>query len=278
MTTIYDFLPHQLLSSIARRFAHSQKPLVKNRFIQWFHQHYGVDLTDSIIQNPSEFASFHDFFTRELRPGARPIAEGASTIASPADGILSARGLIRERTMIQAKGRHYSLPQLLADERWAEKFESGAYFTVYLSPRDYHRVHMPLAGSLQSMRYIPGRLFPVNSQSTRRVDRLFVRNERVICYFQTEFGPMAIVLVGALLVGQMGTVWHQHINSKRPNTIQDWHYDAKRKFAKGDEMGHFTMGSTVIVLLPSAKLNWSAAELTKGLPVRMGQAVAGFDS
>lgn len=276
MTTIYDFLPHQLLSSIANRFARTQNPLIKNRFIRWFHKHYQVDLADSIIQDPAEFASFHDFFTRELHPGVRPIAPGEQTVVSPADGILSARGLIREHTMVQAKGRHYSLAQLLADEGWASKFSDGAYFTVYLSPKDYHRVHMPLAGSLQSMRYIPGRLFPVNSQSTRRVDRLFVRNERVICYFQTEFGPMAVILVGALLVGQMGTVWHKTINSVRPNKIQDWHYDAKKELAKGEEMGHFTMGSTAIVLLPSAKLRWSESTGSTSVPVRMGEAVADF--
>jgi phosphatidylserine decarboxylase len=276
MTTIYDFLPHQLLSSIAKRFSCSQWSWFKNRFIRWFCKHYGVNLADSIIQNPTEFASFHDFFTRELRPGARPIAQGERSIASPADGILSARGVIHQHTLVQAKGRYYSLPQLLTDEEWASKFSDGAYYTVYLSPKDYHRVHMPLAGSLQSMRYIPGRLFPVNSQSTQRVDRLFVRNERVICYFQTEFGPMAVILVGALMVGQMATTWHAAINGKRPGQIQDWHYDGKQTFAKGDEMGHFTMGSTVIVLLPSAKLDWSASLESAGVPTKMGEAVADF--
>ena len=273
MTTIYDFLPHQLLSSIAGHFSRSQNPFIKNRLIQWFCEHYGVSLADSAIQNPTAFSSFDDFFTRELRPGVRPIASGANTVVSPADGILSARGEIRERTLVQAKGQYYSLPQLLADENWAAQFAEGAYYTVYLSPKDYHRVHMPLAGSLLSMRYIPGRLFPVNKQSARRVDRLFVRNERLICYFQTDFGPMAVILVGALLVGQMSTVWHEKINSNRLNKIQDWHYDGKRQFEKGDEMGRFTMGSTVIVLLPSVKMTQCESIQSKGASVKMGQAL-----
>jgi phosphatidylserine decarboxylase len=247
--------------------------MIKNRFIRWFHQHYNVDLADAIIQEPEAFASFHDFFTRELRPGTRPVAPGEKVVISPADGVLSARGEIRERTMVQAKGRYYSLPQLLADESWAAKFAQGAYYTVYLSPRDYHRVHMPLTGSLLSMRYVPGRLFPVNKQSTRRVDRLFVRNERVICYFQTEMGPMAVIFVGALLVGQMSTVWQPVINASRPHKIQDWHYDGRRQFAKGEEIGHFTMGSTVIVLLPSAP-HWEMGPETRSVAVSMGQTVA----
>jgi phosphatidylserine decarboxylase len=276
MTTRYDFLPHQLLSSMAGYFSRSQKPFIKNHFIQWFCEHYGVDLSDSIIQNPTEFASFQDFFSRALRPGARPIAPGANTIVSPADGILSSQGEIREHALVQAKGQYYSLPQLLADENWAAKFAEGAYYTVYLSPKDYHRVHMPLAGSLLSMRYIPGRLFPVNNQSARRVDRLFVRNERLICYFRTDFGPIAVILVGALLVGQMSTVWQKTINSNRPNKIQDWHYDGKQEFEKGDEIGRFTMGSTVIVLLPSVKMIGCESIQSKGASVKMGQALADF--
>ena len=273
MTTIYDFLPHQLLSSIANRLARTQKPFIKNPFIQWFSGHYGVDMTDAVIQDPTEFACFHDFFTRELRPGARPIVPGQRSIASPADGVISAKGAIKKNTLLQAKGRYYSLRQLLTDESWAAQFEQGSFFTVYLSPKDYHRVHMPLAGSLLSMRYIPGRLFPVNAKSTRKVDQLFTRNERLVCYFQTEFGPMAVVFVGALLVGQMGTTWHGTVNARRENKIQDWHYDGKRHFEKGDEIGHFSMGSTAIVLLPSANLQWGDESPTT---VQMGQGVAEF--
>lgn len=274
MTTIYDFLPHQLLSTMVNKLACSQHPLIKTRFIDWFYHHYNVDLTDAIIQDSKAFASFHDFFTRELRPGTRPIAAGESVVVSPADGVLSACGAIRERTLVQAKGRYYSLPQLLADPDWAEKFANGAYFTVYLSPRDYHRVHMPLAGSLLSMRYIPGRLFPVNKKSTHRVDQLFVRNERVICYFETAKGPMAVIFVGALLVGQMSMIWQPVINSPRPHKIQDWHYAGRRSFAKGDEIGHFTIGSTVIVLLPSAP-DWQLPIAdADSIKIKMGQAVA----
>ncbi len=262
---------------MAGRLSCSQKPFIKNRLIRWFCRRYEVSLADAIIQSPTQFASFHDFFTRELRAGSRPIAPGLNTIISPADGILSARGEIRERTLVQAKGRYYSLPQLLSDEAWAAKFAEGAYYTVYLSPKDYHRVHMPLAGSLLSMRYIPGRLFPVNKQSTRQVDRLFVRNERVICYFETDVGPMAVILVGAFLVGQVSTVWQKTINSKRSNKIQDWHYDGRRQFEKGDEMGRFTMGSTVIVLLSSSKVNGcDFTDQSTGVSVNMGQRVADF--
>ena len=274
MTTIYDFLPHHLLSSLAGKLARCKQKGLKNTLIRSFCQHYGVDLTESMIEDPTAFASFNDFFTRQLKAGVRPIGGDELTVVSPADGQLVAKGVVRERSLLQAKGRYYTLPQLLGDEVWADKFLNASYFTVYLSPRDYHRVHMPLAGNLLSMRYVPGRLFPVNEKSTRQVDRLFARNERVISYFQTPQGPMAVILVGALLVGQMSTVWQPEINSKHPNSIRDWHYDGQMHMDRGAEMGHFSMGSTAIVLLPTSNLNWGDEIGENSTSVKMGQSLA----
>jgi phosphatidylserine decarboxylase len=276
MTTIYDFLPHQLLSSIARKLARCQNVWIKNRLIRWFQKQYNVDLADAMIQNPEVFRSFHDFFTRELRPGTRSIAAGEGCVVSPADGVLSAYGEIHDRTLVQAKGRYYALSQLLMDEHESTKFANGSYYTVYLSPRDYHRVHMPLAGSLVSMRYVPGRLFPVNRQSTQRVNQLFARNERMICYFETAVGPMAVIFVGALLVGQMSVVWEPSMVKSRSAKTRDWHYDGRRRFEKGEEIGHFTMGSTVIVLLPAAPSRWEISDDLNGVSVKVGQAMADF--
>jgi len=266
-------LPHHPLSRCAGALARSRRAAVKGPMIALFRRAYGVDLAEAAEPDSRRYPSFHAFFTRALAPGARPIAPGQGEIACPIDGALSAFGAIGGDALLQAKGREVGLTDLLggSPER-AAPFEGGAFATLYLAPRDYHRVHMPLAGRLVETVHVPGRLFAVNRSSVRAVPRLFARNERVAALFETAAGPMAVVLVGALLVGSIETVWSGRVTPPRGREVRAWVPDAEIRLAKGEEMGRFAMGSTVIVLFGPGRVHWDP-ELAPARAVRMGDRI-----
>ena len=234
---------------------------------------YGVDLSEAAQPDTGSYACFNDFFTRALRPGVRPLAE--ADVVSPVDGAVSQMGHIDGAQIFQAKGHHYTTDALLGgDAQMAERFHDGEFATIYLSPRDYHRIHMPCAAQLRCMTHVPGALFSVNPQTAAGVPGLFARNERVVCLFDLPNGqPMALVLVGATIVGSMATVWHGVVNPPRPGEIRTWNYPAgQHTLAQGEEMGRFLLGSTVVLLWPrhTVRLN---ADWQAGTAVRMGQAM-----
>jgi len=266
-------LPTHALSRVMHALTRSSNPLMRRWFLRWFVKHYRVDM--SLAQEPDldSYATFNDFFTRALRPEARPIVSGEKTIACPVDGAVSQAGAIHADRIFQAKGQDYSLLQLLGgDQQWAEKFTDGHFATLYLSPRDYHRIHIPLDARLRAMSHVPGRLFSVNAATARVIPGLFARNERVVAYFDTAAGPMAMVLVGAIFVASIETVWAGEITPPAGRQVRHWDYEGSeaQEFAKGEEMGRFNMGSTVIVLFGRDAVQW-AASVTPGAPVQMGQ-------
>jgi phosphatidylserine decarboxylase len=264
--------PQHALSRLAGAVAASERPWLKDRLIRRFIDAYNVDLTDA-ARSATDFASFNDFFTRELKPGARPLAEATRFILSPADGAISQLGTITGGQIIQAKGRSYSAAELLGQgEEAAARFEGGQFITIYLSPRDYHRVHMPAAGTLQSTAYIPGRLFSVNQQTAEGVDRLFARNERLACLFDGPDGRFASVMVGAMIVAGIDTVWPRRFAVHQRDVLyEDFTADAPT-FAAGAEMGRFYLGSTVVLLFEPGRAVWRKG-LRPGDPVRMGEAI-----
>jgi phosphatidylserine decarboxylase len=245
-------LPHHLLSRMVHAFMRIRIRFIKNLQITMIAEMVGVDWSESKYQSCTDFETFNDFFTRELAAGARPIDPDPRSFVSPSDGRISQCGRITGDRMIQAKGRHFSIRTLLANDPVAAEFNNGFFHTIYLSPRDYHRVHMPMDGKLQRMIHVPGRLFSVAPYNVRNVPNLFARNERVICLFSTDRGTMAVILVGAMLVSSMQTVWSGVVTPPRGRKITtgDW---SRRHIvlARGDELGRFNMGSTVIVLLPA---------------------------
>lgn len=269
-------LPQHRLSRIVGWLANSRNDTLKNTFINWFVKRYEVDMTEAVISEPTEFACFNDFFTRELKPGTRPIAQDDKAIVYPADGCISQYGAIENGRIFQAKGQDYSTLELLGgDATLAALFEDGMFATIYLSPRDYHRVHMPLAGTLQQMVVIPGDLFSVNQATALGVPRLFSRNERVVTVFDTIAGPMAVVLVGAMIVAGIETVWAGNLAPlKRCITTSHYGDNAKRdiRLKKGEEMGRFKLGSTAIVLFAKGRIEWNE-HCEAGAPTRMGEQV-----
>ena len=268
-------LPHHLLSRMMGLATHARQPAVKNFFIRQFIRCYRVDMSEALATNPLNYEHFNQFFTRAINSRTFPIAE--NQIIAPADGAISQIGSLSEGLLLQAKGKSFSVGSLLADEELAKIYTNGRYATIYLSPRDYHRVHMPLGGTLISMRHIPGRLFSVNPTTTATVPNLFARNERVVALFETPAGPMALILVGAIFVASIETVWHGVVTPPTVSQIRTWDYrDDPQTFARGAEMGRFNMGSTVIVLLPANRTHWSAA-LGAGSAVRMGQILGEVD-
>ena len=274
-TTLSWVLPHRLLSSIARSAAYSEHPWLKQRFIDTVLRNFDVDLGEAANPDPTSYASFNAFFTRALKPGARTPDPDPRALLMPADGRISQLGPIEaDGRIFQAKGQSFTAAELLGDSEAARVFAGGSFATVYLSPRDYHRVHMPWTGTLRETVHVPGRLFSVGPDAVRNVPRLFARNERLVCHFDTSFGPMASVMVGALLVSGVETVWSgEEIPAYGDDiTRKDWRGQGivLERFA---EMARFNYGSTVIVLLPPG-----AATLAPGLaaesPVRLGQALA----
>ena len=263
-------LPQHFLTSIVYSITRIETAFIKNNLIRFFMWSFDIDMKDYIKQTPEEFKHFNEFFTRELKPDARPIAD--SLITSPVDGFISQFGKIEKDQLIQAKGHNYSLSALLANDKQTNQYENGEYTTIYLSPRNYHRIHIPIDGKLTKMTYVPGDLYAVNEHTTRVVDNLFARNERIILYFQTELGPMALIMVGAIFVGSMETPWQGEITPAENRTIRHWNYE-DINFKKGDEVGRFNMGSTVILLFPKDALAWQE-RLEQSQAVFMGQSLA----
>ena len=272
-------LPQHLLSRAIGYIANCENDFIKNTFIDWFMKRYAVDLREAEIEAAHDFPSFNQFFTRALKADARSIAPEANQLVSPADGQLSEFGAIDAGQLLQAKGRHYSVVDLLGgDQALASEFTDGNFFTVYLAPSDYHRVHMPFEGQLVQMIHVPGQLFSVNTKTAANVPNLFARNERVICLFDTPFGKMAVILVGAMIVASIATVWHGQVTPVK-RAIQTWDYPGvdtdvtPLSLEKGAEMGRFYLGSTAIVLTPAQSLEFSQ-DLKVGQALKMGQALA----
>ena len=253
-------LPHHLLSRVMQAITHSTQKTWKNILINVFRRTYQVNLDDAEQSDIEDYASFNDFFTRALKPGIRPISRDSDSIVCPADGMISQIGFLKNDRVLQAKGRDYGIVDLVGgDENTASPFVDGCFATIYLSPRDYHRLHMPVTGTLKKMIHVPGRLFSVNSATTAVIPNLFARNERVIAVFDTVIGPMALVLVGAIFVSSIETVWHGVVTPPTRNAIRQWDYDSKaqqRQFVRGEEMGRFNMGSTIIVLFGKQAVHW----------------------
>jgi phosphatidylserine decarboxylase len=281
--SVFDYLktwpqyliPHHTLSRLMHHITRSSNILWRSWFTRWFVKQYRVDMSQAQEARLSAYPNFNAFFTRALRAEARPIIAGETSIACPVDGTISQLGDIHEGRIFQAKGRDYSLDTLLGgDKAWAKQFENGRFATLYLSPRDYHRIHMPMEGQLQAMTHVPGRLFSVNAATTRTVPGLFARNERVIAYFETDAGPMALVLVGAIFVASIETVWAGEVTPPAGRHVQHWQYQGQDSItlAKGMEMGRFNMGSTVIVLFGPGKICWDDA-LAEDQSVTMGQGL-----
>ncbi len=268
-------LPHHPLSRIMGRLVRCRIPGVKNLLIGGFRRLYRIDMSLAENPDPHSYPDFNSFFTRALRPDARPLAAAAEAVVSPVDGRISQAGTCGDGRILQAKGRDYTLAQLLGDSRHAATFQGGSYATIYLSPRDYHRIHMPLSGRLLEMVHIPGRLFSVNPATTRVIPGLFARNERVVCLFETDAGPMAMVLVGAIFVASIETQWAGVVTppAGRTTSRRDYRNDpAAPHLERGAEMGRFNMGSTVILLFGPDGVAWQDA-CQEGATVRMGQQI-----
>lgn len=232
-------------------------PLLKNKTIRWFIRRYGVAMSEAANPDPAAYASFNEFFTRPLRDGIRPVDTDPRVITSPVDGAISQVGDIAGGRVFQAKGQSFSLRELLGgDADHARPFENGQFATIYLAPKDYHRIHMPLEGALREMIYIPGRLFSVNPATASHVPNLFARNERVVALFDTAWGPLAMVLVGAMIVGSVETTWAGVVAPGRDVKRVDYRNQQPVTFKKGEEMGRFRLGSTVVMLMPKGTLNW----------------------
>lgn len=266
-------LPKQALTALAGVIARWQGGAATTAIIRRFVRRYGVEMAEAADPDIRHYASFNDFFTRALRPGVRPLADAA--FVCPVDGAISQCGAIAGDRILQAKGHDYTATALLGgDAELAARFEGGHFATLYLSPKDYHRIHMPAAGRLLRMIHVPGSLFSVNPSTARAVPGLFARNERVVCLFEGERGPFAMVLVGATIVGSMATVWHGVVNPPRPGRLREWRYDGQRiELARGAEMGRFLLGSTVVLLWPQGPLRFHPGWFA-GAPVRVGQGMA----
>lgn len=269
--------PHHALTRLMYTLTRAQQRHWKNWQIRWFIKRYQVDMSIALEPDPFTHRHFNSFFTRALKPGARPVVNGSHDIACPVDGTVSQVGPIRDGRIFQAKGQDYSLETLLGGsaER-AAPFQGGTFATLYLSPKDYHRIHMPLAGQLQEMTYVPGRLFSVSPRTTRCVTGLFARNERLVTIFETPAGPMALVLVGAMFVAGIETVWSGPLHAQTTDTLKTWDYRASDIALKhGEEMGRFNMGSTVIVLFGPNRVDL-APTIQPDAPIQMGQLLGNY--
>ncbi len=265
-------IPKQALTVFAGWVASGQWGSVTTAIINRFVKRYNVNMAEAANPDTASYSSFNTFFTRPLRADARPLA--AAGLVSPVDGAISQCGPIAGDRVFQAKGHSYSTQALLGgDAALAAEFQDGQFATLYLSPRDYHRIHMPCAGQLRRMVYVPGDLFSVNPTTARGVPGLFARNERVVCVFDGEWGPFAMVLVGATIVGSMATVWHGVVNPPRPGTVREWTYEMGNiALAQGEEMGRFLLGSTVVMLFPKGAMGFNP-DWTPARPIVMGEAM-----
>ena len=280
LTTLTYALPHRFLSSLARSLAYSRNPRISRWLIDTVTRKFNVNLAEAANPDPRSYASFNAFFTRALKPGIRPLAQ--ADLTCPVDGAISQLGPIQGDQIFQAKGHHYATTALLGgDAALARQFDNGSFATIYLSPRDYHRIHMPCAGRLRRMVYVPGDLFSVNPVTARNVPGLFARNERVVCVFDgveggsfPSSGPFVMVLVGATIVGSMATTWHGVVNPPRTGDLRTWDYpNNPLQLQQGAEMGRFLLGSTVVMLFPAGPLQFQP-DWTAGRAVTMGEAMA----
>ena len=270
---LQEHLPQHALSRIMHRLTRITWRPFKNGFIRAFTWLYDIDLKEAENADPDHYPHFNAFFTRALRQDARPLAPGELVVASPVDGRISRIGTMDGTTLIQAKGQHYALDALLGgDAAVTQVFAGGSYATIYLSPRDYHRIHMPLSGALLRTGYIPGRLFSVNDATARTVPNLYARNERLITVFETGAGPMAVILVGAIFVGSMETVWSGVVTPPYGKAPHWQTFNGAPRLARGAELGRFNMGSTVILLFSPGHVAW-APERQDGGAIRMGEAL-----
>ena len=267
-------LPKQALTSLAGRAANAHWGGLTTAVIRRFIRRYGVNMAEAANPDPAAYPSFNEFFTRALRPDARPLA--VADLLCPVDGAISQFGRIERDQIFQAKGHHFSTTALVGgDATLAARYEDGHFANIYLSPKDYHRIHMPCAGRLLRMIHVPGDLFSVNPVTARGVPGLFARNERVVCEFERPDGErFVMVLVGATIVGSMATVWHGVVNPPRPGQVREWRYEDQHiELAQGAEMGRFLLGSTVVMLFPKRPLRFNPAWLPAG-PVRLGEVMA----
>jgi len=265
-------IPKQALTALAGKLASKEAGSLTTGVIRWFVGRYDVNMAEAANPDIASYKSFNEFFTRPLKDGARP--QAAADFISPVDGAISQFGPIERDQIFQAKGHRYSTTALVGGDReLARQFENGSFATLYLSPRDYHRIHMPCAGKLKRMIYVPGELFSVNPTTARGVPGLFARNERLVCVFESESGPFVLTLVGATIVGSMATVWHGTVNPPRPGVVREWRYDEQNVvLAKGEEMGRFLLGSTVVMLFPKDTLAFNP-EWAPVAAIRMGEAM-----
>lgn len=263
-------LPKRAMTALAGRIASSRRGPAATRLIRWFIARYQVDMSEAADPDPASYATFNDFFTRALKPGARPIA--SAPLVCPVDGAISQFGHIDRDQIFQAKGHHYTTTALVGgDASLAARFEGGLFATLYLSPRDYHRVHMPCDGMLTRMVHVPGDLFSVNPVTARGVPGLFARNERVVCVFECTRGPFVLALVGATIVGSMATVWHGVVNSPRTDRQREWTYEPGQvPLKQGEEMGRFLLGSTVVLFFPPS-FHQFHPDWVAGGAVRLGE-------
>jgi phosphatidylserine decarboxylase len=266
-------LPKLALTLLAGAAARAEGGRLTHAAIRWFVKHYEVDMSEAAQPDTASYRTFNEFFTRALKPDARPLAR--ADLICPVDGAISQFGPIERDQIYQAKGHRYSTTALVGgDVPLASQFEDGHFATLYLAPKDYHRIHMPCDGRLTRMIHVPGTLFSVNPLTARGVPQLFARNERVVCVFEGPFGPWVLVLVGATIVGSMATVWHGVVNPPRPGRIREWHYRDQAVILKqGEEMGRFQLGSTVVMLFPRGPLSFNPRWAPE-LSVRLGELMA----
>jgi phosphatidylserine decarboxylase len=276
LAMLQDILPQHTLTRFVHRFMRSETGWLKNAQIATVGRLAGIDFSEAKSADPKDYASFNAFFTRELKEGARPLDPDPRALLSPCDGRISECGSLNDGRILQAKGHDYSIGALLADDPVCSELRNGAFWTIYLSPRDYHRVHMPLAGTLRRMIHVPGKLYSVAPYTVRQVPGLFAANERVVCVFDSEFGPFVQVLVGAMLVASMDTVWAGTVTPAAERNLQRTSYpDGDIRLERGEEMGRFNMGSTVISILPPGVVGKESDSLPRANDtVRMGQKIA----
>lgn len=266
-------VPQHGLSRLTAHLAEAKSPWLKNMLIKGFIKKFDIDLSEARYQSLESYNCFNEFFTRQLKPELRPVDPNPKSMVSPADGTVSQIGAIHEGRVIQAKGKNFSTTELLGSADDASFFNDGRFTTIYLSPKDYHRVHMPINGALLHTRYIPGDLFSVNNNTAAHIPNLFARNERLVCLFETDFGKVAVIMVGAMLVAGIGTVW-QPSYLPNPGAIEETFFneDEAPTLAKGEELGHFNFGSTVILLFEADCMNWLSS-INNGDNIQMGQSM-----
>ena len=264
-------LPKHILTRLVGKIANCHVRWLKNFFISQYRKFYRIDMADFLEPDLTKYPTFNDFFTRALKPGVRPISDDRRVIISPVDGKVFQVGKVSNNTIINAKGKGFTLEQLLVDKEMASQFANSNFSVLYLAPSDYHRIHMPLDGKLKSMRYIPGELFSVNPHIVNSIPDVFARNERVVATFDTQIGSVVMILVGAIIVGSIETTWAGVVAPSNATTVKNWDY-AKQEiaFERGAEVGSFKLGSTVILLFPEQKTQWNQ-EVKENMAIKMGQ-------